>query len=276
VTDRRPWRDGRTGAHLSHPDAFARLATARVILLGEQHDRPEDLRWQALVTAVLAALGPVTVGLEMLPRAAQPALDDWSAGRADLARFLAAVRWPEVWGFDPDLYRPVLELCRDLGLPMLGLNVARPVVSEVGRDGWDALPPADRAWLSPARPARPAYRRYLFDVTGGARPDRTARGPDDPAFDRFVRAQQVWDRAFACAIAAALEAGAGRVAALIGRGHLEFGYGTPDQLADLGIGGVVTALPDRGRPTQDPDGAPLADLIFSHVGIEENHSSRDA
>jgi hypothetical protein len=118
---------------------------------------------------------------------------------------------------------------------MLALNVDRPLVSAVGRDGWEAVPPAERAWLSPAAPAAPDHRRYLFAVTGGVRPGRVAQRPDDPAFDRFVRAQQVWDRAFACAIAAHLAARPGdRVAALVGRGHLEFGYGTPRQLADLG------------------------------------------
>lgn len=254
---------------------MARLNAARVVLLGEQHDRREDHRWQATIIAGLAATGPVTVGLEMLPRTAQPALDAWTTGHSDIDRFLESARWQETWGIDPDLYRPVLDLCRDLVLPMLGLNVPRPVVSTVGRDGWDALPSAERAWMSPARPARPAYRTYLFNVTGGARPDRKATGPHDAAFDRFVRAQQVWDRAFACAISAALEAGAQRIAALIGRGHLEYGYGTPDQLADLGAAGAVTAMPDRGGPDLGPDGAPLADLIFCHVGIAANHSSHD-
>ena len=38
-------------------------------------------------------------------------------------------------------------------------------------------------WLSPAVPAGPDYRRYLFEVTGGVRPNRKAQDPQDPAFD---------------------------------------------------------------------------------------------
>lgn len=45
-----------------------------------------------------------------------------------------------------------------------------------------------------------------------------------------------WDRAFACNIAKALENPAiGLVIGIIGKGHLEYGYGTPAQLQDLGI-----------------------------------------
>ncbi|MBA3325346.1 MAG: ChaN family lipoprotein, partial [Rhodobacteraceae bacterium] len=108
-----------------------------------------------------------------LPRRVRPALDALTAGRLDLAAFLEATAWAKVWGFDADLYAPLFEICRDLRLPMRGLNVERALVTAIGRDGWSALPGAERGWLTPARPASPAYRRYLFAVTGGA----IARGP---------------------------------------------------------------------------------------------------
>lgn len=195
----------------------------------------------------------------MFPRRLQPALDDWTAGRlGDLDAFLAATNWRETWGFDPALYAPLFHLCRDLGLPMRALNIDRPLVTAIGRDGWEALPPAERGWLTPARPAGPPYRRYLFDATGGLRPGRAAQAPEDPAFDRFVRAQQAWDRAFACALAAALaETPDALAVGVIGRGHLEYGYGVADQLDDLGVAPVLTALPGA------PAGAShIADLIF--------------
>ncbi len=225
--------------------ALDALSRRRVVLLGERHDSAADHAWQArVIEGIAARVGRVTVGFEMFPRRAQPALDAFAAGRCGLEAFLDAARWREVWGFDPRLYRGLFELCRDRGLGMLALNVDRPIVPLVGREGWAALPEAERAWLSEAAPAAPAYRRYLFDVTGGARPDRAAKAPDAPEFDRFVRAQQVWDRAFACAIANHLAQSPGeRVVGLIGRGHLEYGWGTPAQLADLGVEGVAVALP---------------------------------
>ena len=259
MIDPRPWRDPTTGARLSHPDVIARLAQAKVVLLGEQHNRAADHRWQSLVLAGLAARRtPLVVGFEMFPRHAQPGLDAWVAGRLDFDGFLQAVRWTDSWGFDPALYAPLFDLCRDLGLPMRGLNIDRPLVTAIGRDGWQALPDAERGWLSPARPADPCYRRYLFDATGGVRPGRAAQSPEDPAFDRFVRAQQAWDRAFACALARALaEAPEALAVGVIGRGHLEYGLGVADQLDDLAVGPVATALP--GAP---PDVAGIADFVF--------------
>ena len=255
------WRDA-GGAALGEAMALDSLAAARVVLLGETHDRPEDHLWQAAVIAGLAARGDdrLVVGMEMLPRRAQPALDAWVAGRLDPAAFEAASGWASVWGFPLALYLPVLKLCRDRRLPLVALNVDRPLVSLIGRDGWDALPAGDRGWLTPAAPASADYRRYLFGMTGGARPARAAQHPLDPAFDRFARAQGVWDRAFACAIAAALAGGARQVVALIGRGHLEYGLGTPAELADLGITPVRTALPEHPGHPPLPGPGPLADF----------------
>ena len=99
---------------------------------------------------------------------------------------------------------------------------------------------------------------------------RAAACPDDPAFDRFVRAQQAWDRAFACAIAAALADVPDRlVVGIIGRGHLEHGHGTPAQLEDLGIEGVAVALPADG--TVSPG---IADLVFLNRQLTVRNTGR--
>jgi uncharacterized iron-regulated protein len=254
------WFDPAFGRPLSHPEAIGHMSESRVILLGEQHDRVADHRFQELAIAGLAAhVSDLHVGFEMFPVEAQPVLDAWGQGSLSEAAFLRDAGWEQVWGFPPDLYLPLFRLCRDLCLPMFAMNVARPVISQVGRDGWDALPSDYRGWLTPAVPASPAHRRYLFEITGGVRPDRQAQSPEDPAFDRFVRAQQVWDRAFACAIARQCSAGPGRRAVgIIGRGHLEYRLGVPEQLAALGLEDVVVALPHR----EVEDGARIADLCF--------------
>jgi uncharacterized iron-regulated protein len=244
------WYDTQAQASLEESAALDRLAAAAVALLGEQHDRAQDHLWQAHVLSGLADRGAVVVGIEMLPWHKQSLLDAWTAGRLDEPSFVRESGWSELWGFDFELYAPVFRLCRARRLSMRALNIDRPLVSAIGRDGWEAVPAELRGWLTPACAAPPAYRRYLFEVTGGARPGRTAQSADDPAFDRFVRAQQAWDRAFACAIAAArTEAPGSLIAGLIGRGHLEYGYGTPAQLADLGVASVSVAL-----PTGDPNG----------------------
>jgi hypothetical protein len=72
-----------------------------VVLLGETHDRAADHRWQlAQIEALYARQPGLAIGLEMVPRSRQAALDGWTAGKLDEAQFLQAVDWQNSWGFD--------------------------------------------------------------------------------------------------------------------------------------------------------------------------------
>lgn len=256
------WIAPATGTAMPHAEVMARMGRQQVVLLGETHDRFDIHRWQLHVAAGLLAGGrPLVLGFEMFPRRVQPALDAYVAGALDTTDFLVQSEWQQVWGFDPALYLPLFQFCRQFRLPMLALNCPRPLVSQVGKLGWDAIPEAERDGLTPARPAPPEHRQYLFDMTGGAREGREARSAADPAFDRFVRAQQTWDRAFACNIATALGANPeALVIGIIGRGHMEYGHGTPFQLADLGVGDVGLLLTSDTDFT--PSETPIADGVF--------------
>ena len=240
------WLDGVTGSTVSHQALMAQMARKRVVLLGETHDRYDIHRWQLHVIAALHALREkVVVGFEMFPRQVQPALDRWTEGSLDTEDFLSQSEWKTVWSFPAELYLPIFHYCRQFRVPMKALNCRRALVTEVGKLGWDAVPVSDRDGLTPALTASAAYRQYLFDITGGARSERTAKEAQDPEFDRFVRAQQTWDRAFACNIAHALEETPDAlVVGVIGRGHLEYGHGTPWQLGDLGVEDVAVLLPE--------------------------------
>ncbi len=92
-----------------------------------------------------------------------------------------------------------------------------------------------------------------------------------------MRAMQTWERAFACNIAYAREEAikatgeAPLIIGIIGRGHLEYRFGTPYQLADLGITDTAVLLPSQSENWQlRPDipgenGAPpqsFADAVF--------------
>ena len=266
------WHDPATGARLTHAEVIAAAARHRVVLLGETHDRFDIHRWQLHVCAAIYALrNDIAVGFEMFPRRVQHELDRWVAGELTVDTFLERTGWHTVWRFDPNLYLPLFEFCRQFGLPMLALNCERSLVTRVGQEGWSTIPEAERDGLTPARPATDAYRSYLFELTGGSRPNRDATTPDDPRFDRFVRAQQTWDRAFACNIARAMEKPAPPlVIGIIGRGHLEYGHGTPFQLADLGIDATSVLLPtDADRLASGS----IATAVFRLPGPPEHASA---
>lgn len=230
---------------------LAAAARGPVVLLGERHDSAAHHRWQLATLEALHARRPrMLLGLEMVPRRLQPVLDRWVAGGLEEPAFLAAVEWERVWGFDADLYLPILRFARARRLPLLALNVERETVRRVRAVGFDAVPPAQREGVGRPAPPTPAYRAQLKAAwlahrpSGAAQVSGEAPATNDPAFGRFMESQQLWDRAMAEAIAAAHRRRPDAlVVALIGSGHLAGGGGVPHQLRALGMGDGVWFLP---------------------------------
>ncbi|AHE98490.1 ChaN family lipoprotein [Thioalkalivibrio paradoxus] len=253
------WLNGE-GAPLATDRLFQNLERSRVVLLGETHDRMEHHRWQLHTLAGLHARRPgMAIGLEMLPREAQPALDAWVAGELDEPSFLEQSNWHQAWGFDPQLYLPILHFARMHQVPLLAINLERSLVRRLASDGWDSVPTEERHRVSPPAPAPEAYRDYLDTVLK----DHPAGVLDDPDLDRFVAAQLAWDRAMASGLADAAEYYP-LVVGLMGSGHLQFHHGVPHQLADLGIGleHQHTLLPwDSNEDCSAPEPG-VADAIF--------------
>lgn len=223
------WRSGK-GDAIDPSSLYRELAKAQVVLLGEQHDRLEHHRWQLHTLAALHALRPdLVIGLEMLPREAQEALDAWVAGEIDEAQFLAQSRWHEAWGFDPQLYLPILHFARMNRIPVFAINLERSLVTRIAREGWEAVPAEERYGIPPPVGLTKSYEDYLKTVLLGH-----PTGGEDGDLERFVAAQLVWDRAMAAGLADA--ARDGRLAVgLVGSGHLGRDRGVPHQLRDLGI-----------------------------------------
>jgi uncharacterized iron-regulated protein len=258
------WIDPSNGRRIDEFDLMHEMATRQVVLLGETHTVAEIHRWQLHVATIIRFIRRnVVVGFEMFPRRVQPVLDEWVAGELGSRQFLEKVDWKNVWGYDAELYLPLFHFCRQQRVPMLALNCNRPLVTRVGKDGWDAVPEGERDGLSPAAEATVAYREYLYGLGLDRSPTKPVSAMD-PALDRFIRAQQTWDRAFACNIVRAIaQPDPPLVIGIIGRGHLEYGHGTPFQLRDLGIPTPAVLLPET-RLQHDAariDG--IADAIFA-------------
>ncbi|MEM7069300.1 MAG: ChaN family lipoprotein [Pseudomonadota bacterium] len=255
------WYNPDDGYEIAHPELIKRCVEAKVVLLGEQHDRSAQHRWQLHVASgILAHKGNILMGFEMFPKRSNPILAEWVSGELTEAEFLDKVEWKKVWGFDPELYLPLFRFCREFRIPMIGLNCRRALVTEVGKQGWNAIPEDERDDLTPAKPASLDYRKWLFGLVGSQGPARSATGPEDPKLDRFVNAQQVWDRSFACRIAEALDQPEPPlVIGIIGSGHLRHRHGTPYQLEDLGHFGSIVLLPDDQNKELEPG---VANAVF--------------
>lgn len=263
------WMAPGAAAPAAAAEVIARAARQSVVLLGERHDSAEDHRWQLHVLAALHAQRPnVVIAFEMFPRRVQPALDRWARGELGEAEFLDAAQWRTVWDFDPALYWPIFHFARMHRLPMVAANVERALIRDVGQKGLDGVPAERRENVGRPAPPSPRYVEALAASFVEHQP-AGKRGPkptlQDAAFRRFVEAQVVWDRAMAEAIAAALRRDPqALVVGIMGRGHVEHGYGVPHQLRDLGVANVAALLPwDREAPC----GALVAGLADAVFGV---------
>ncbi|OJJ09097.1 hypothetical protein BKI51_23670 (plasmid) [Alphaproteobacteria bacterium AO1-B] len=267
------WVEPSSKAELTNQDVLDGAAGSRVVLLGETHTSKEDHLWQLQTLAGLYALTPeLVIGFESFPRSVQPVLDDWSAGKLSEDDFLRQTNWAEVWGYDADLYMPLFEFARQNRIPMVALNVDRSLISRVGRNGWDAVPEDARDGITTPAAARPDYSESLASVYLAAAAHRRDASEDvqtvedvleTDGFQNFVDAQLTWDRAMAEALAQSAEANPEAVVVgIVGRGHVERGFGIPHQLADLGISAVTSLVPvdrDRACAGLEPD---VADVVF--------------
>src|ERR1022692_524600 len=252
------------GSNESRDDVLATLAKRRVVLLGESHEQAEHHRWQLLTILALFSHRPdMVLGFEMFPRRVQPVLDRWCKSELNEGDFLREIDWPQIWGFAEELYLPLFHFARAHGLPMLALNIDRATNRRVATHGIASVPITEREGIGDPAPASLFYRDRLLEWFK----KHPAAGQDARAtserFERFVCAQQFWDRAMAEAIAGARRDGRRPlVVGIMGSGHIEYGDGVPHQLAALGVDDVATALPwrsDTDYPIHDP---PIAEFLF--------------
>lgn len=254
------WLSGRDTKPTPALALLDRMATQQAVLLGEAHDSAEDHRWQLHVLTQLQSRQPnLAIAFEMFPRRVQPVLDDWVAGKLSERELLERSEWDKVWMYDARDYLPLFHFARMNRIPMLAANIERSLTDAIAKQGWDAVPEAQKDGVT--RPAPPGAE-YLKDLRT-VFDHHPAKERGEAAFPRFVEAQTTWDRAMAQAIAGQLgKAPRSLVVGIMGAGHVRFGRGVAHQLKDLGVERIGTLLTwDQQRACADID-KDLADALY--------------
>lgn len=286
------WVDVRSGRSIDREGLFRYLSSKRtVVLLGESHTDADHHLWQLNTLAALQGRGAnLVIGFEAFPRRLQSVLNDWVEGKLTDAAFLKASEWRHVWGYDSALYMPLFRFARLNRIQMIALNVERKLVLQVGQQGWESVPVAEREGLSDPAPASVAYQRVLaraYLAKKASQPGatgRAAQGPDLPEldeaalteamkeleFERFVEAQLTWDRAMAEALAEARQNfGNAVVVGILGNGHVAGGHGVPRQLRALGVYEPASLIPATVDMACTLIGTGYADAIFTLPRADE-------
>jgi uncharacterized iron-regulated protein len=259
--------DARTGDLLAPSDLPARLAGARLVLVGESHTNADFHLAQLRVIQELRRSGrEVLLGLEMFPEAEQPWLDAWTGGSLTEEEFLQRARWYRNWGYNWGYYRDLFLFARDQHLRMFALNAPREVVSAVGRKGLAGLTPEERSRIAARIDTASDEHRTLI---------RSFFGEDDPLhsnlpkdqLDRMYEAQCTWDATMGYNAVKALQehGGPGAVlVVLVGSGHVAYGLGIQRQIAGTlkGSTPVMSVIP---VPVRDEDGQPVETVRASYA-----------
>jgi uncharacterized iron-regulated protein len=234
------------GKVITFAQMIEEIRGARVIFIGETHDRPEDHRAQLQIIRALDNAGvPLAIGMEMFTAASQPDLDRWVAGKVAELEFIEIYHrnWEMPWL----LYRDILLFARHRRMPLVGLNIPREVAAKVARKGFAALSAEERAKLPAGITCEvdPSYMAFIGRAYAGHTGSRES-------FLHFCEAQVLWNRSMAQHIVTYLAAEPRRsMVAIIGSGHA-MKRGVPEVVGDKsGVKCVVVLSETPGLPSSE-------------------------
>jgi uncharacterized iron-regulated protein len=255
---------------------LADLTKADVIFVGEQHDDPNTHRLEVALLEGLKRRGASpTVSLEMFERDVQPMLDAYRSGKTNEDEFLKASRpWPR---YATD-YRPLVEIARENGWPVVASNVPRrhaSAVAKTGRTALDELSPADRENVARDLqcPLDAYFTRFAETMSSHPPPGTEKVSPEErrATTERYFVSQCVKDETMAEAIVSAAATAKGPVVHFNGAFHSDFGQGTAERVRRRLEGrrvAIVSILPVKDIDQAAPSAEDLrrADYLVYTVG----------
>jgi uncharacterized iron-regulated protein len=228
-------------------------APRRIVYLGEYHDRFSHHAIQLQIIKDLHKRnGKLAIGMEMFQRPFQATLDEYINGGIDEREFLQQAEYFKRWGFDYNLYKPILDFARREKVPVVALNLRKEITEKVSKNGMDSLTDEERKEL-PAETdfSDEDYRHRIkqaFDQH---------KGKDEKNFDFFLQSQVLWDETMAESIDQYLGKNPDRQMAVVaGGGHVAYGTGIPKRVFRRNGLSYITILND-GDVEQD-----IADFII--------------
>ena len=205
------------------------LAKADVVFCGETHLDDVTHRVEfAIYDGLLARRGgSVVLAMEMFTTQAQPALDDYVAGRIDERTFRAR---SNPWGNYDTGYRPMVERARAVGAPVVGANAPSMLARKISSQGavaWAALTTEERALLPETLlPNSSAYWERFDRATRGHAGMGGGLDPDKVLYST----QSLWDNTMGWSCARALTRWPGHLVLHVNGGfHTAHGEGTASQ-----------------------------------------------
>ena len=121
-------------------DIGEKLATKRVVYVGEAHTAYQDHLVQLELLRQLHNHNPdVAIGVEWFQARFQEHLDDYIHKRISEKELLNKTEYYYRWRFDYRLYRPILQVAREHGIPVIALNASKELIKAISSGGIENL-----------------------------------------------------------------------------------------------------------------------------------------
>jgi uncharacterized iron-regulated protein len=205
-------------------DVIEGAAGKKIVYVGEYHDRFSHHTVELEVIKSLYMKDPkLAVGMEMFQRPFQKTLDDYIKGAIDEREFLKTTEYFKRWGFDYNLYKPILDFARAEKIPVVALNLRREITEKVSKGGMDSLLEEEKKEIPPQMDfSDDEYRDRLKEIFE----QHKSSGERD--FDFFYQSQILWDETMAMSIDEYLRKNPDhRMVVIAGGGHVSYGSGIP-------------------------------------------------
>lgn len=199
------------------------VASKKIVYVGEYHDRFSNHTVELQVIKGLFNKNPrIAIGMEMFQRPFQQVLDDYIGGAIGEREFLKKTEYFSRWGYDFNLYKPILDFARAEKIPVVALNAKREITDKVAKGGSDSLTAEEKKEIPQLDFTDSAYRDRLKKVFA----EHKELGERN--FDFFYEAQLIWDETMAFSVDEYLRKDPLRQMIVVaGSGHLAYGSGIP-------------------------------------------------
>lgn len=239
------------------------LPKGTVLIIGEEHDKPDFARMQNLILQELYRLRPddsLIVGMEFVDWTQQKELDAYQNKSLPEAEFLAAIGWSPFMNFgnyrEQILYPETINRGRTYGI-----NAPRALARRIRLNGPDGLSEDERALMPPnfARGREPYFARFKEAMKYHASPQEIAS---------YFWAQSLWDSTMAFQIMRRQlehQLQPGIFVVIVGRFHVEYGGGLPFELAPLlAPNQKMVTLVLRSKSVIEENGQNVDEVIKPH------------
>ncbi len=209
-------------------DIIPQLTTARIIYVGERHDRfAHHINQLQIIKKLHEAGYKLAVGMEMFQKPFQKVVNEYLAGRIDERKFLQKSEYFSRWRYDYNLYKPIIDYLKQQNIPVIALNIQGDISRKVAREGLYNLPDDQKKQLPSAMDfSNEQYREDLNSVFTIHTQQKELKD-----FNYFFQAQTLWDECMAESAQKFLENNPeSKLVILAGNGHVRHKYGIPGRL----------------------------------------------